>query len=557
VTFRGAEAPAFGQGPRSAALDRSQLPPGEIRRLFALGLEQPMGRQLSAGVQRQFGDRLGLALDGVLVDTRNLPRSWDLNASTRGIGPADTVSLPVTAGDAFRPVRPVAGGYRRRTTSESGGRSRYAALQTALRWDAARAWTLDANWVWSRARNDTEDINFNATQGNRFDLEWADAVNDRRHKATTRLTWTGLPRTDARRDRRLPDGHADQPRRLLPRPRRLGRHLRQRLPRQPGPLLRRAAQRRAAAERVPDARERGVRRADRWGARARRGSCAPTCSTCSTRPSRRATPTASRRRARHAGGAPGDRSCSRRGGAAAGAAVGPVCVLSAARTAGRVRTCGCGPTAASGPRARCWRCCSLGLACGGGRARVTVGGDAARGALPWDSCARGRAARGGVAHVARRSVDQRVRRPVGGAAPARPPRRDAARHRGHGPELVNQLVVEREAGRAGAGVASLVWINGETFANLRRERLLAGPWAGRLPNARTSTRASPIVARDFEQDPAGYESPWGRVQFALIWDTLRTPRPPATVVELGAWIRAHPGRFTHDQGSPASPSSRG
>jgi putative spermidine/putrescine transport system substrate-binding protein len=119
---------------------------------------------------------------------------------------------------------------------------------------------------------------------------------------------------------------------------------------------------------------------------------------------------------------------------------------------------------------------------------------------------------------------------------------------GHGPELVNQLVVEREAGRAGAGVASLVWINGETFANLRRERLLAGPWAARLPSAAYVDSASPIVARDFEQDPAGYESPWGRVQFALIWDTVRTPRPPATVAELGAWIRAHPGRFTHDQG---------
>ena len=118
---------------------------------------------------------------------------------------------------------------------------------------------------------------------------------------------------------------------------------------------------------------------------------------------------------------------------------------------------------------------------------------------------------------------------------------------GQGPELVNQLVVEREAGRR-SGTASLVWINGETFANLRRERRLAGPWAGRLPNAAYVDSASPIVARDFEQDPAGFESPWGRVQFALIHDTVRTPRPPRTIAELATWIRAHPGRFTHDQG---------
>lgn len=118
---------------------------------------------------------------------------------------------------------------------------------------------------------------------------------------------------------------------------------------------------------------------------------------------------------------------------------------------------------------------------------------------------------------------------------------------GQGPEIVNELVVEKEAGRH-SGTASLVWINGETFANLRRERLLAGPWASRLPSGAYVDSASSIIRRDFEQDPAGYESPWGRVQFALIYDTLRTPSPPRTVAELATWIRAHPGRFTYDQG---------
>lgn len=116
---------------------------------------------------------------------------------------------------------------------------------------------------------------------------------------------------------------------------------------------------------------------------------------------------------------------------------------------------------------------------------------------------------------------------------------------GQGPEIVNQLVVEREAGARGS--ADLVWINGETFGHLRREGLLDGPWAGSLPHARYVDSASPIIARDFEQDPAGYESPWGRVQFALIYDSMRTPEPPRTVAALGRWILDHPGRFTHDQ----------
>jgi putative spermidine/putrescine transport system substrate-binding protein len=116
---------------------------------------------------------------------------------------------------------------------------------------------------------------------------------------------------------------------------------------------------------------------------------------------------------------------------------------------------------------------------------------------------------------------------------------------GQGPEMVNQLVVERDAGARGS--ADLLWINGETFHNLRGAGLLAGPWAHRLPGAALVDSASRIVMRDFEQELDGYESPWGRVQFALVYDSLRTPEPPRTVAELGEWIRANPGRFTHDQ----------
>jgi putative spermidine/putrescine transport system substrate-binding protein len=118
---------------------------------------------------------------------------------------------------------------------------------------------------------------------------------------------------------------------------------------------------------------------------------------------------------------------------------------------------------------------------------------------------------------------------------------------GQGPEMVNTLVTEREARPDQRGTTSVVWINGETFAQLRAERLLDGPWTDRLPNTKWVDRASSIVSHDFEQDPAGYESPWGMVQFALIYDPDRTPDPPTSIAALAAWVRAHPGRFTHDQ----------
>lgn len=192
VTFRGAQAPAFLQGPKTTTLNRASLPAHEIREPFALGLEQPNARQFTMGYQRQLSDRIAVSFDGVYVDTRNLPRSWDLNAQTRAITAADTVGLSTAIGDVSRPVQPSVGAYRRLTTTETGGRSTYAGLYSALRYRAANALLIDANWTWSHAISNTEDINFNASVGNNFDLDRADANNDRRHKVTMRTTWTGI-----------------------------------------------------------------------------------------------------------------------------------------------------------------------------------------------------------------------------------------------------------------------------------------------------------------------------------------------------------------------------
>ena len=117
---------------------------------------------------------------------------------------------------------------------------------------------------------------------------------------------------------------------------------------------------------------------------------------------------------------------------------------------------------------------------------------------------------------------------------------------GQGNELVDQLTVEKESGTK-VGTASLLWINGETFGALRARGLLAGPWSQVLPAAALVDSQSPIISRDFEQDPAGFESPYGTVQMALIYDSARTPQPPRSLADLARWIRAHPGRFTYDQ----------
>jgi TonB dependent receptor/TonB-dependent Receptor Plug Domain len=196
ITLEGAQAPAYLRGPSGPTLASqvSTFPPREIRRLFALGLEQPYSDQVSLGLQYQLTPSFGLTFDAVATQTSNLPLSYDLNASTRGIRQGDITSLPVSVGDTFRPTRPVTGSYRRLTTSASLGEANYIGVTTAVRWQPERTILLDANYTVSRARNNTEDINFNATQGNDFDAEWADAVNDRRHKASVRAVYTGVRR---------------------------------------------------------------------------------------------------------------------------------------------------------------------------------------------------------------------------------------------------------------------------------------------------------------------------------------------------------------------------
>ncbi|MEO5579869.1 MAG: TonB-dependent receptor plug domain-containing protein, partial [Gemmatimonadaceae bacterium] len=198
VTLRGRQfpPPRFGEGPTASQLGAlsGMFPPREIREAFARGLEQPESRQLSLGFQRLVGASFGFSVDAVIIGTRHLPRSFDLNANLRPRTGTDSVNLGPETGDAFRPTAPAPGSFRRLTTTDSGGESNYAGLYTTIRRLVSSGTGLEATWVWSRARNNTEDINFNAAYANDFDAEWADAINDRRHKLSLRGIRELVPR---------------------------------------------------------------------------------------------------------------------------------------------------------------------------------------------------------------------------------------------------------------------------------------------------------------------------------------------------------------------------
>lgn len=117
----------------------------------------------------------------------------------------------------------------------------------------------------------------------------------------------------------------------------------------------------------------------------------------------------------------------------------------------------------------------------------------------------------------------------------------------HGQQLVNRLLVDVESGRQ-AGELDVVWINGETFFQLRQMQALWGPFVDRLPNAALLNLADDQIRLDFQRPIDGYECPWGTVQQALIHHAERVRTPPGTLSELTDWIKQHPGRFTFDSG---------
>ncbi|QXD15592.1 ABC transporter substrate-binding protein [Rhodocaloribacter litoris] len=116
---------------------------------------------------------------------------------------------------------------------------------------------------------------------------------------------------------------------------------------------------------------------------------------------------------------------------------------------------------------------------------------------------------------------------------------------GQGNQIVSMLMTEREAGKTESAF-DMMWINGETFYQLRQIDALYGPFTERLPNARYIDFDDPFIGIDFQQPVDGYEMPWGNVQWILIYDSARVSDPPRTPEALAAWVKAHPGRFTFD-----------
>lgn len=120
-------------------------------------------------------------------------------------------------------------------------------------------------------------------------------------------------------------------------------------------------------------------------------------------------------------------------------------------------------------------------------------------------------------------------------------------------EILNILLNEKQTDVAD-GNMDVVWINGENFFTAKDNDLLFGPFADHIENFnKYIDEESPDVKYDFGVETEGYEVPYGKAQFVMIYDSAKTTDVPSNHEELLAWAKENPGRFTY----PAPPDFTG
>jgi outer membrane receptor protein involved in Fe transport len=190
-------------GPDDCAARRDELSANELRIQNPEGLDNPFAVQSTVGAQWKFlPDWLG-SVDFIYNEGFNLIRLIDLNAAGPfafnqelfdQIGPEGVAALTpeqremmgltrsVAAANATRPTAIRPGGARSIIVSDTGGRSRYLAMNVALYKDrSSDFYDLNFFYTLSRLENDTDDINFRASDANDFDADWGPSLNDRTH----------------------------------------------------------------------------------------------------------------------------------------------------------------------------------------------------------------------------------------------------------------------------------------------------------------------------------------------------------------------------------------
>lgn len=209
IAFLGPEAMVpYLDGPTPEELQgqRESIFSNERRILNPNGWANPYTHQFTLGYQLQVSEKSRFYVDLVHNRSFNLFRLRNLNAAAEypisrqdvenAADPADLVRTPAQA-DATRPIPIITdetGSYalidgervdgiaRNVVMTETEGQSRYYAASFVYQKERGNDdYSLLFNYTLSYLENNTEDINFRATDGNNFEQEWGPSINDRRH----------------------------------------------------------------------------------------------------------------------------------------------------------------------------------------------------------------------------------------------------------------------------------------------------------------------------------------------------------------------------------------
>ncbi|GAB4146871.1 MAG: TonB-dependent receptor [Sphingomonadales bacterium] len=206
--------------PAQVAGLRDQQTSNELRILNPNGYDNPYAVQATLGYQWQIDSQFSFYVDGIYSEGHNLVRLIDLNAAEpfafnqalfEQLGEAGVAALSLAerealglirsnaAANATRPVLgpngeiPV-GGARSIIMSDTGGRSRYRALNfTVTKTPGPDIYGFRLSYTLSRLTNNTDDINFRAGDANDFSADWGPSLNDRTHVISGVVDFFPLP----------------------------------------------------------------------------------------------------------------------------------------------------------------------------------------------------------------------------------------------------------------------------------------------------------------------------------------------------------------------------
>ena len=125
-------------------------------RRFPDAMLNPRTQSFTAGFERDLGRGWIVSLDGVHQITSRIDRPLDLNAPAAFMRTVAGQTRSAAAADLTRPIRPVAGGYRRIIAVLNDGLARYDALQVNASKRFSRRAGARLSYTWSRAFNTVE-----------------------------------------------------------------------------------------------------------------------------------------------------------------------------------------------------------------------------------------------------------------------------------------------------------------------------------------------------------------------------------------------------------------